>query len=527
MRKDKIRIGTRGSDLALWQANYTRKLVEEQGYEAEICILSTQGDISQKWNTSFEKLEGKGFFTKELEEALLTNEIDVAVHSHKDLPTENPKGLIVAGVSEREDPSELLLIRKEKVDERKRFSLAQNAVVGTSSARRKAQMKSFRSDVEIIDLRGNVPTRINKLKEGVYDAILLAYAGVERLKIDLSDFHVEKISPEEFVPAPAQGVLAWQIRESDEKLKLLFQQLSDFSVESVIALERRVLNLFDGGCQLPLGVYCRQEEAEDQGFTYKIIVSKAETALSQPLHFYFETKYIDGIAEKIVDKIKNVQPCSVFITKNFRAHDFLPTALNRLNYICEGKSLIEFKSISFETLPKCDWIFFSSKHAVKYFFQHSPKLPEGIRFGCISKATAIELRQFGYRSDFIGQSTDTKLIGKQFSSVSGNSKVLFPVAQESLQSIQKQMVKKENAINLPVYKTIQNQVYINPSVNIVVFTSPSNVDAFFSKNKWVAGMKAVAMGDATAKALERKGVRNSFKTPRFDDLGLFMSILSI
>ena len=114
----KIIIGSRGSDLALWQANYTKSLLEEKGQEVEIKIIQTEGDRSQQWNTSFDKLEGKGFFTKELEDALLNNSIDLAVHSHKDLPTENPYGLIVAGVSKREDPSELLLFRKEALDDK-------------------------------------------------------------------------------------------------------------------------------------------------------------------------------------------------------------------------------------------------------------------------------------------------------------------------------------------------------------------------------------------------------------------------
>ena len=214
----KIIIGTRGSDLALWQANYTKGLLEGLGCQVELKIISTEGDRSQQWNTSFDKLEGKGFFTKEIEEALVNKEIDLAVHSHKDLPTTSPEGLIIAGVSQREDPSDLLLIRKEAVDEKQRFSLKRKAVLGTSSARRKAQFLAFRDDVEVKDLRGNVPTRVKKLREGLYDAILLAKAGTERLDLDLSDLHVEKLSPKEFVPAPAQVVLAWQIREADRDL---------------------------------------------------------------------------------------------------------------------------------------------------------------------------------------------------------------------------------------------------------------------------------------------------------------------
>ena len=187
-----IIIGTRGSALALWQANYTKDVLEKKGHAVEIKIIETKGDVSQQWNTSFDKLEGKGFFTKELEEALLNKTIDVAVHSHKDLPTENPDGLIIAGVSSRENPADWLIMREECEDDTQKFSLKKGAKVGTSSARRKSQFLAFRPDIEIADLRGNVPTRIQKLKDGQYDAILLAAAGLERLELDLSDFHVEQ-----------------------------------------------------------------------------------------------------------------------------------------------------------------------------------------------------------------------------------------------------------------------------------------------------------------------------------------------
>ena len=156
-------IGTRGSDLALWQARHVQTLLEEIGLASELKIIKTQGDEVQ--NLSFDKLEGKGFFTKEIEEALIQGITDIAVHSHKDLPTESVPGLLIVAVSEREDPSELLLILKDKVDPKRKFQLRKNALVGTSSNRRKAQFLAFRPDVEIKDLRGNVPTRIGKLRD--------------------------------------------------------------------------------------------------------------------------------------------------------------------------------------------------------------------------------------------------------------------------------------------------------------------------------------------------------------------------
>lgn len=254
MPKTHIRIGTRGSELALWQANYTKVALENLGNSVEIIIIKTKGDKIQ--DIGFDKMEGKGFFTKEIEEALLNNHIDIAVHSHKDLETNMCNGLKIAAVSKREDPSELLLIRKEKFDNSLKWNIVDNARIGTSSARRKSLLVSKRPDFKILDLRGNVPTRIQKLRDGKYDAIVLAKAGVVRLDISLDDLYVITLDPREFVPAAAQGVLAFQIRESDSDLNDVLCNLNDSIAAECVAIERNVLNLFNGGCQIPLGVYC-------------------------------------------------------------------------------------------------------------------------------------------------------------------------------------------------------------------------------------------------------------------------------
>ena len=254
----KIRIGTRGSDLALWQAHFVRRQLEEIGCDVSIQIIVTQGDRIQ--DLSFDKLEGKGFFTKEIEQALLNEEVDLAVHSHKDLETTQPEGLHIAAVSYREDASELLLMRREAFDTDQDWKLKANAVIGTSSARRKAQILAQRPDLEIKELRGNVPTRIDKLRQGQYDAILLARAGVLRLELDLSDLETIVLDPTSFIPAPAQGVLGLQTRVSDTVTTEILQKLHHSDVATRIGLERSVLRQMDGGCQLPLGVYCINEQ---------------------------------------------------------------------------------------------------------------------------------------------------------------------------------------------------------------------------------------------------------------------------
>lgn len=522
-----ITIGTRGSELALWQAHFIQNELKKIGIKAVIKIIKTQGDKIQ--NLSFDKLEGKGFFTKEIEEALINKEIDLAVHSHKDLPTENPPGLIIAAVSYREDPSEILLINKNAVDPKQRLMLKKNAVVGTSSARRKAQLLALRNDIEIKDLRGNIPTRIEKLKKEGYDAIILAAAGVERLKISLDEFHVEKLAPENFIPAPAQGVLAIQIREEDKTLFDELQKINQIDVQTTISVERKVLRLLKGGCHMPLGAYCIAEENDEDEVIYKLHVSMAETWNATPRYIYIESKSTENLAQKAVEKIKNIKPSRVFITRNKRTNDLFFDLLEKNNYIVNGISLIDIKQVNVKEFPDFDWVFFSSRHAVKFFFnQWKPTYEKKIKFAVVGQGTADELRQYGYRADFIGTSNDTQFIGKKFASiVKGTEKVLFPQAKGSLRSIQKQFVKRDQVIDVIVYETIKHPTDELPEADILLFTSPSNVDAFFEKHCINDTQKVIAMGGATGKALEHKGVKRYTLPPSFDDIGLIKAVMSV
>ena len=253
-----VRIGTRGSKLALWQANFVKQALAEIGVESELHIIKTKGDQIQ--NLSFDKIEGKGFFTKEIESALLDQKVDLAVHSMKDLPTEKVAGLVVAGVSERANPADWLIVKKTSFTKGNTLSLPKNAKVGTSSARRKAMLLDLVPGVETHDLRGNVPTRLQKLQEGELDAILLAAAGLIRLELDLSAFEVVKLHPKEFIPAPAQGVVAYQVRENDIELRRTLKKIHHSEVAECTNVERKVLNLLEGGCHMPLGVYCEKDQ---------------------------------------------------------------------------------------------------------------------------------------------------------------------------------------------------------------------------------------------------------------------------
>jgi len=521
----KLIIGTRGSELALWQANFTKDRLAEIGVEAELKIIKTQGD--KILNLRLDKLEGKGFFTKELEEELLNGSIDLAVHSHKDLPTTHPAGLTIAAVSEREDPSELLLILKDCVDVTQKLSLKTGAQVGTSSNRRKAQLLALRTDLNIEDLRGNVLTRIQKLRDENYDAIVLAKAGVNRLRVDLSEFHVEVIDPTELVPPPAQGVLAFQIRENDTELYELLEALNHAGTAEEIAVERKVLNLFEGGCHMPLGCYCKKEDGK-----YEVWTSKALSADDFPDRLFYRVDSLEGLAEKIVAQFDPARkhPAKVFISREIGEHSYFRRALEKNNIEIEGRSLIRtFPIVNVLDpfyLKHIDWIFFSSRNGVEYFFKLKPVLPKNVKFGVVGRGSEDALRKYGYLADYVGESGDISEVAEDFAVLVKGQTVLFPRAQDSLLSIQKSLAADTKVVDLPIYETVIEEDIDQTYADVLIFTSPSNVEAYFADNLLDPGQKVIAIGNSTGKKFDEMGVAYTLPYSP-DEIGLAEAVFGI
>jgi hydroxymethylbilane synthase len=249
-----LRIGSRGSQLALWQANHISALLRARGHQVEIEIIHTTGD--KITDVALAKVGTKGMFTKEIEEALAAGRVDFAVHSLKDLPTELPKGFEIAAITERQDPRDAFCSRHySKVED-----LPKGARVGTSSLRRQAQLKAIRPDLDIHPLRGNVDTRLRKLEQGDYAAIILASAGLNRLgKTEL----VKQIIPAEIMcPAAGQGALGIEIREGDAKTRELLRFLNDPNARTATTCERALLNSLGGGCQVPIGAFAEMKNGK-------------------------------------------------------------------------------------------------------------------------------------------------------------------------------------------------------------------------------------------------------------------------
>jgi len=242
----KLTVGTRGSALALRQTHLVVEALTNlhPSIDIEVRVIKTRGD--RILDVPLAKIGDKGFFVKEIESALLSGEVDFAVHSMKDLPTEMPEGLCIAAVPERVDPSDVLISNGPGLAD-----LPGGARIGTSSVRRRAQLRNFRADLRFGDIRGNLDTRLRKLDEGQFDGIVVAYAGLYRM--DWADRITEKIPPEICLPAVGQGALAVQARDADLEVVELLKGLDHAESRAAVLAERSLLRALGGGCQVPIG----------------------------------------------------------------------------------------------------------------------------------------------------------------------------------------------------------------------------------------------------------------------------------
>jgi hydroxymethylbilane synthase len=246
-----IRVGTRGSKLALWQANFVRQELEKLNPEIhfEQVIIKTEGDLDQ--SSSLSQIGGQGIFTKEIEKALLNKKIDIAIHSLKDLPSKMPDELILGAVPER-GPVEDIIITENGMTIKQ---LPENAKVATGSIRRKSQLLHMRPDLIISDLRGNIDTRIRKLRDQDIDAIIMAKAAIIRLNLD--NIRYSSFDPDEMIPAVGQGAIGIQIRKGDSDIQKTVNSINHYHTFHAVSAERVLLFTLDSGCQFPVGGYAR------------------------------------------------------------------------------------------------------------------------------------------------------------------------------------------------------------------------------------------------------------------------------
>ena len=507
-------IGSRGSELALWQANHIKSKLLKLGLDPVIKVIKTKGDKFQ--DLSFDKIEGKGFFTKEIENSLLNKNIDLAVHSLKDLETEQPKGLCIAAVPKREDPADTLLINLKSVDKSKPLEVAKNSIIGTSSARRKNQLLLFREDVTIKDLRGNVPTRINKLRKGDYDAIVLARAGLNRLEIDLSEFYAIDLPTNYFIPAPAQGALGIQIREEDTKLKELLLKINDNNSFENVDFERKILKGIGGGCHSPFGAFSKIS----QDGTRNTWISFAENANQIPTRFISKSNNFESIVKKVQSKDR---PSSIWISRDLKKDSIFRKVIKKNNHKITDESLIKLDSKNINSLPDCDWIFLNSAFALDSIL-HLKTDFNMKKIAAFGPATAKHIQKNGLNVDFIGLGTPVE-VAEQFDSIISSKEIVFiPSSNKSLGTVQG-ILKESNKKLLETYTTILIDKKLK-HYDLLVFTSPSNVEAFLNSNK-ISDQKVISIGPSTTSALKNAGIINVFESFESSELALADTVLSL
>jgi len=507
-------IGTRGSELALWQANHIKSKLLKLGLDPVIKVIKTKGDKFQ--DLSFDKIEGKGFFTKEIEYSLLNKNIDLAVHSLKDLETEQPKGLCIAAVPKREDPADTLLINLKSVDKSRLLDFAKNSIIGTSSARRKNQLLLFREDVTIKDLRGNVPTRINKLRKGDYDAIVLARAGLNRLEIDLSEFYAIDLPTNYFIPAPSQGALGIQIREDDTKLKELLLKINDNNSFENVDFERKILKGIGGGCHSPFGAFSKIS----QDGTRNTWISFAENASQIPTRFISKSNNFESIVKKV--QSKDI-PSSIWISRDLKKDSIFRKVIKKNNHKITDESLIKLDSKNINSLPDCDWIFLNSAFALDSIL-HLKTDFNMKKIAAFGPATAKHIQKNGLNVDFIGLGTPQQVAEKFDSIISSKELVFIPSSNKSLGTVQG-ILKESNKKLLDTYTTILIDKKLK-QYDLLVFTSPSNVEAFLNSNK-ISDQKVISIGPSTTSALKNAGIINVFESFESSELALADTVLSL
>jgi hydroxymethylbilane synthase len=300
--KDSFTIGSRGSRLALWQAEWVKSSLERSrpGARVEIEIIKTSGDVMR--DVPLAVIAGMGVFTKELEEALLAGRIDIAVHSLKDLPTTLPEGLAIAAVTEREDPRDALVLPAgADGSEASIKSLRAGAVVGTSSPRRQAQLRHLRPDIELKDLRGNVDTRLKKLDAGWYDAIVLASAGLRRL--GFHDRISAAIDPAEMLPAVGQGALGIETRAADDATNALVALLEHEPTRAACTAERALLFSLGGGCKVPIAAHAT---VGDQRLRLEALVAGASRVIRDSIEDAADAGHAARAGERLAARLREM-----------------------------------------------------------------------------------------------------------------------------------------------------------------------------------------------------------------------------
>ena len=542
----KVRIGSRPSDLALAQSRKIQKRIESlpEKPETELIIITTSGDRIQNipLSQAASPDDRKGFFTKEIEDALLENRIDAAVHSYKDLPSLDVPGLTVAAIPERVETYDLLVFPSEKKIRDDFPYIAPGSTVGTASVRRLALLEKYCPEMKTSALRGNVPTRIRKLFDpsAGLDAVLLAGAGVNRL-IESGFFAGENgdllkkvtmvpLDPQTFVPAPAQGALAVQCRASDKETLALLNQLNDLSVRECLKAERDVLSALEGGCHLPLGVSC--EKKPDGSFRMMVFLGKEaqDNRLGRSYGFFREGKNPELLAKRTATEIKKGYPIAIVgreerLQELARSHskEIIPLPLLSIKYsedaavIKKIRNWAERKEAGEKTAAAA-----FSVPAVESF--HALLLSQKLNPGKISwlvtgNSTALAARRLFPESEILLSSSNgtAKNLAVEYLRTGTSENLIVLCAEDGRDDFFNTLDRERAAYaRAPVYRTIRKNAEEKDLRQLleeccILFGSPSAAQAFYPAYLTLHGAARpghmfCAIGPTTASEMRSLGI---------------------
>ena len=560
MTNKTIKIGTRGSKLALYQAFLVQEELQKKFPETTFIleIIKTKGD--QILDVALSKIGDKGLFTKEMETALFNGEIDMAVHSLKDLPTKFPEGAKLGAVLKRGDIRDALI----SLDGRKIKDLTSNDVIATSSLRRKAQLLRINKDFKIIEIRGNVNTRIRKMQEGYCDVMVMAGAGLQRL--EMGEYISELFDPEIMIPACSQGAIAVEIRENDPDTETLLLKINhDMSLLATQA-ERAFLGTLEGGCQIPVGSYTiiEGDNFKITGFISsidgtKFIKDSVEGDISQAVYLsakLAKSLYNLGGAE-ILKEIRNenlANPQSeltlkdkvIISTRALEASDTLPEIIKSSGAVLLALPMIEIipslmepkMSQKLNNLHEYDWIFFTSKNGVVNFFKQlidargSTELPKSVKLAVIGYKTGLELEYYGYAPTFISEENTAEEFLNRFNAKyqPENLKILLSLGNLADNTLQNNLSVKNTVHRINVYQTVkpaQTDTEIldlikNNQYDLIIFTSPSTFNNFctFYDSSLLEKLKMASIGNVTTKAIQKAGLDPLFTAKKSNAEGI-------
>ena len=560
MSNPTIKIGTRGSKLALYQAFLVQEELQKHYPDTTfiIEIIKTKGD--QILDVALSKIGDKGLFTKEMETALFNGDIDMAVHSLKDLPTRFPEGAKLGAVLKRGDIRDALI----SLDGRKVKDLTSKDVIATSSLRRKAQLLRINPDFKIIEIRGNVNTRIRKMQEGYCDVMVMAGAGLQRL--EMGEYISELFDPELMIPACSQGAIAVEIRENDPATEELVSKINHTESFAATEAERTFLGTLEGGCQIPVGSYTKIEgdKFKITGFISSIDGSKflresAEGPLSDAVYLsakLAKSLYNQGgaqiLSEIRTETLANPQAVLtlkdkvIISTRALEASDTLPEIIKSSGAKLLSLPMIEIIPSPLDTqmtedlnnLDSFDWIFFTSKNGVVNFFKQlidykgNTTLPKNLKIAVIGLKTGLELEYYGYAPTFISEENTGEELLNRFEAKYNpeNLKILLSLGNLADNTLENRLSVRNTTRRINVYQTGKpaqaDQAIIeqikNDSYDLIVFTSPSTFNNFcsFYDYSLIGKLKMASIGSVTTKAIQKAGFEPLFTARKSNAEGI-------